>query len=73
MIYFLILINNYIQLTKSISDFEERCKIPKDTIIKTVVNGGDVGAWARLERGELTMPEFFKVFNDECSQMVSIY
>jgi putative hydrolase of the HAD superfamily len=38
-----------------------------DRFIRTIVAGSaEDGAWARLERGELTMPEFHAAFEAEC-------
>ena len=83
--------NRNIQLTKCLScsndvcffdlflvcllDYERKFKLPPGTIIDAIRSNGETGAWAKLDRGELTMESFVKPFNEECSAKVrfSVY
>jgi putative hydrolase of the HAD superfamily len=47
--------------------YERRNGLPHRFISEVVVNGGDRGAWSRLERGELSMDEFADAFDAECA------
>jgi epoxide hydrolase-like predicted phosphatase len=47
--------------------YERRNGLPHRFISEVVVNGGDHGAWSRLERGELSMDEFAEAFDAECA------
>jgi putative hydrolase of the HAD superfamily len=47
--------------------YESRNGLPHRFISEVVVNGGDHGAWSRLERGELSMDEFAEAFDAECA------
>jgi putative hydrolase of the HAD superfamily len=51
----------------AIADYERASGIPAGTINRIIVATGAAGAWARLERGELTTEEFFPVFDRECA------
>ena len=52
------------------AEYEQRNSLPKNTVLKAIINGGDTGAWARLERGEITAVEFGPEFSRECSKEV---
>jgi putative hydrolase of the HAD superfamily len=39
--------------------------IPIKTLNRHIVAAGAAGAWSKLERGELTMPEFYAAFDSE--------
>jgi epoxide hydrolase-like predicted phosphatase len=45
--------------------YEQELGLPVHTLNKAIVGAGHGGAWARLERGELTMREFFEAFDAE--------
>ncbi len=45
--------------------FEEKRGLPANFLNRLIVDSGDAGAWARLERGELTLDQFFDVFDRE--------
>ncbi len=47
------------------ADYEHDQGLPSHTLNRAIVEGGATGAWARLERGELAMEEFFRAFDDE--------
>jgi putative hydrolase of the HAD superfamily len=50
----------------ALAEYERRNGIPAGTINRIIVTSGADGAWHRLERGELTLPEFYPVFDAEC-------
>ena len=52
----------------AIADFEVETGIPSGRINRIVVDTGPEGAWSRLERGELAMPEFYGAFERECAE-----
>ena len=56
-------------------DYERKFKLPPGTLIDAIRSNGETGAWAKLDRGELTMESFVKPFNEECSAKVrcSVY
>jgi epoxide hydrolase-like predicted phosphatase len=45
--------------------YERELSLPIHTLNKGIVAAGAAGAWARLERGELTMREFYSAFDAE--------
>lgn len=45
--------------------YEQELGLPVHTLNKAIAGAGHAGAWARLERGELTMREFFGAFDAE--------
>lgn len=47
------------------ADYERTLDLPVHTLNKGIVAAGATGAWARLERGELTMREFCVAFDAE--------
>jgi putative hydrolase of the HAD superfamily len=47
------------------SAYERELGLPRHTLNKGIVAAGPTGAWARLERGELTMREFYAAFDAE--------
>ena len=50
--------------------YEEQKNIPKGTIAKAILSSYKGGAWAALERGEISMEEFGQQFTEECSTVV---
>lgn len=50
-----------------IRDYEAEKKIPPGFVNRVVVSTGPTGAWSRLERGELTLEEFYAVFDADCA------
>lgn len=51
----------------AIARFERERQIEPGAINRVVVAAGPGGAWARLERGELSMPDFFGAFEADCA------
>lgn len=51
----------------AIARYERDLGLPPNTINRAIVSLGEGGAWSRLERGELTLPEFYPVFDAECA------
>jgi putative hydrolase of the HAD superfamily len=49
-----------------IADYERRRGIPSNAINRVVIETGPAGAWSRLERGELRLPEFHTAFEADC-------
>ena len=45
--------------------YETELGIPPHTVNRNIVAAGHAGAWSRLERGELTMLDFYKAFDAE--------
>ncbi|MFP4476135.1 MAG: HAD family hydrolase [Desulfatibacillaceae bacterium] len=45
--------------------FERERGLPQNFLNRLIVNAGEQGAWARLERGELNLDRFFKEFDEE--------
>ena len=50
----------------AIARYERHLGIPRDFINHVVVRTAPDGAWSRLERGELSMEEFFPAFESDC-------
>ena len=50
---------------KIFAEFERQHGLPENFLNRTIVESGRDGAWARLERGELTLTEFFDAFDQE--------
>ena len=50
----------------AIARFETDHGLPPRSIARVVVGSGDAGAWARLERGELTAATFCEPFEADC-------
>lgn len=51
----------------AIADYERSCGIPAGFVNRLVVSSGPAGAWARLERGELSLADFYAHFDRECA------
>ena len=47
------------------AEYERELKLAPHTLNRNIVEAGASGAWSRLERGELTMGEFYKAFDEE--------
>jgi putative hydrolase of the HAD superfamily len=47
------------------AEYERELKLPLHTLNKGIVEAGAKGAWARLERGELSMRQFYTAFDAE--------
>jgi len=52
---------------EAIARFEERQGLPAQFVNRQVAAGGSDGAWARLERGQLGLDDFFAAFEAECA------
>ncbi|ESO97447.1 hypothetical protein LOTGIDRAFT_115099 [Lottia gigantea] len=50
--------------------FESNHNLPKGTIVKLIVKGGDNNAWLQFEEGKLNFDEFTEAFGKECSKEV---
>jgi len=50
----------------AIARFERDAGVPEGLVSRIVLENGAQGAWARLERGELGLEEFFPLFEREC-------
>ena len=53
-------------------EFEERFRLPLGLILRSLEANGETGAWAKLERGEITEQEFLQPFSEECSRQVML-
>jgi putative hydrolase of the HAD superfamily len=53
---------------QAIARFEQEQGLPQGLVNRVVVQTGQEGAWARLERGELALPHFLSAFEAECSE-----
>ena len=51
---------------EAIAAYERRHAIPAGFINRVVVATGQAGAWSQLERGELTLEEFYPAFERDC-------
>jgi putative hydrolase of the HAD superfamily len=51
----------------AIARFERECGIEPGFVNRVVVSAGRGGAWARLERGELSLEDFFGAFEADCA------
>lgn len=52
--------------------YELELGLPPQALNKAIVAAGHTSAWARLERGELTMPQFFEAFDAELTAAVQV-
>jgi len=52
----------------AIARYERELGIAAGFVNRVVIESGSDGAWPRLERGELTLEEFFGVFDAECRE-----
>jgi len=50
----------------AIARYEEEIGIPKNFINRVVAETAPHGGWARLERGEISMTEFYLAFEHDC-------
>ena len=53
----------------SFLEWESKNSFQRGSIFSAVKNGGPEGAWARLERGELSLEEFYQPFAQEVSSI----
>lgn len=51
-----------------IAAYEKECSIPQGFVNRVVADGGGEGAWSRLERGEISVPDFQRAFETECAE-----
>ena len=51
----------------AIADYEREIGIPANSINRVVMDTAPVGAWSRLERGELSMEAFYPAFDRDCA------
>ena len=54
-----------------ITDFESKLNLPTGTFLKVIKYDGQDGAWAKLERGEISWDNFSKALTQEVSNVVS--
>jgi putative hydrolase of the HAD superfamily len=47
------------------AQYERELELAPNTLNRNIVAAGVSGAWSRLERGELTMSEFYRAFDEE--------
>ncbi len=52
--------------------YEAELGLPAHALNRAIVAAGSASAWARLERGELTMAEFFTAFDAELTAAVQV-
>lgn len=50
----------------AVARFEQRHGLAAGTVARVLQAAGEAGAWARLERGELSLEAFYGVFEAEC-------
>jgi putative hydrolase of the HAD superfamily len=50
----------------AIARYEREAGLPDNAVNRAVVDAGEAGAWARLERGELTAESFGDLFEADC-------
>jgi putative hydrolase of the HAD superfamily len=50
----------------AIARYERHLGIPRNSINQVVARTAPHGAWSRLERGELSLEEFFSAFESDC-------
>jgi putative hydrolase of the HAD superfamily len=53
---------------EAIAEYEREHGVPPGFVNRLVVSTGAGGAWARLERGELTLEGFYPEFDAECAR-----
>jgi len=51
-------------------DYETKAGLPHGTF-RQAIQGQAYTAWAKLEKGEISLEEFSRKFSDECSEIVS--
>ena len=56
----------------SFLEWESKNSFQRGSIFSAVKNGGPEGAWARLERGELSLEEFYQPFAQEVSSIYGL-
>ena len=54
----------------AVAEYEKMSALPEGTIVRTIMSMGPDGAWARMERGEITPQQFSTVFRDEAEKQV---
>lgn len=52
---------------EAIATFERELGIPAGAINRVVISTAPAGAWSRLERGELTLEQFYPAFEQDCA------
>lgn len=52
----------------AIRRLEDKLGVPATTILQVIKHSGDDGAWAQLERGEITTEEFDELFCLDCER-----
>jgi putative hydrolase of the HAD superfamily len=52
----------------AIAAYEREIGIPANFINRVVMDTAPVGAWSRLERGELSMEAFYEAFDRDCAE-----
>ncbi|RIA97692.1 HAD-like domain-containing protein [Glomus cerebriforme] len=56
---------------QGIAKYEREYNLPKNYISIAIERSGENGAFQRLERGELTIPEFYEIFGKELSDPIN--
>ncbi|GBC07006.1 hypothetical protein RclHR1_00720015 [Rhizophagus clarus] len=56
---------------QGVAKYERLCNLPKNYINVAIEKSGECGAFQRLERGELSIPEFYKIFGSELSDPIN--
>jgi len=51
----------------AIARFERDHALPAGAVNQVVISSGPTGAWSRLERGELTLADFYPAFESDCA------
>jgi epoxide hydrolase-like predicted phosphatase len=51
----------------AIADYERELGIPEGLVNRVVVDTAPHGAWSRLERGEISLEDFYADFDGECA------
>lgn len=52
---------------EAIAAYERNGRIPAGSVNRAVVGAGPGGAWARLERGEIGLEDFYPAFERDCA------
>lgn len=50
----------------AIADYERDHGLTVGSINRAIAAAGEAGAWSRLERGQLSVPDFYAPFEDDC-------
>jgi hypothetical protein len=56
---------------QGVAKYEKQHNLPKKYINVAIEKSGESGAFQRLERGELSIPEFYEIFGKELSDPIN--